>query len=88
VISIFHAISARNVQLRIEQITTPHYANAEAALDDLKKRLFDEFFGEAYVRARQLQDKIRRVGIAFKSTSGIATCRSIGWYLRPCKRLV
>jgi hypothetical protein len=65
VISIFHAISARNVQLRIEQITMPHYANAEAALDDLKKKLFDEFFGEAYVRARQLQDKIRRVGIAF-----------------------
>jgi hypothetical protein len=65
VIAIFHAISARNVQLRIDQITMPHDANAEAALDDLKKQLFDELFGEAYVRARQLQDKIRRVGIAF-----------------------
>jgi hypothetical protein len=64
VIVIFHAISARNVQIRIDQITTPHFASAEAALDDLKKKLFDELFGEAYVRARQLQDKIRKVRIA------------------------
>jgi hypothetical protein len=35
VIAIFHAISARNVLLRIDQITTPHFANAEATLNDL-----------------------------------------------------
>jgi hypothetical protein len=47
-LGIFHAVSARNVQLRIDQITTPHLANAEAALGDLKKTLFDELFGEAH----------------------------------------
>jgi hypothetical protein len=53
VIAIFHAISARNVQLRIDQISMPYEANAEAALDNLNKKLFDELFGEAYLRARQ-----------------------------------
>lgn len=65
VISIRHEISARNVQIFMEQVAKPFGVNSQEALGEIIKRQEELLFSEAYLRLRQAQEKVYRVGIAF-----------------------
>lgn len=64
VIDIMLRISARNVQILIEQVQKPFGVDSEEALLEIKRRLEEEFFAEPYLRRRQILELVKDVGLA------------------------
>jgi hypothetical protein len=64
VIDIMLRISARNVQILIEQVQKPFGVDSEEALVEIRRRMEEEFFAEAYLRRQQILELVKGVGLA------------------------